>query len=259
MMVQKAKFQKGLSLIEIMVALLLSSLLILGVTQIYIDNKRNYVFQQGQSDNNEDARYTLLILEEELRRAGYRIQPDTRPLDGETDFAFRSEASGNCSFSEGQVINFDAANQRICLRYQPHLPNIAICDGSVAAGPSDPYVADVVSNVIVELDYNNGQLRCNGAPITGNLADLRFEFGISISGSREASRYTATPSATDEIQSVRYAALLRSRFSNIADGNNSPAYAAWRAQYYDEDNSTAPDRALYLMTENTINLRNLTR
>ena len=259
MMITKINLQKGLSLIEIMVALLLSSLLILGVTQIYIDNKRNYVFQQGQSDNNEDARYTLLILEEELRRTGYRIQPDSRPLDEEQDFAFRTQVEGECSFSEGQAITFDAADQRICLRYQPHLANIEVCDGSRITGPSEPYETAAVNNIIVELDYQNGQLRCNGAQITGNLADLRFEFGIAVNGSREASRYTATPSATDEIQSVRYAALLRSRFDNIADGTNSLAYSAWRSQYYGENDATAPDRALYLMTENTINLRNLTR
>ena len=71
--------QRGLSIIELMIALAISSLLILGVTQIYVDNKSNFFFQQGQSDNTENARYTLLILEEELRRVGYRIRPDEDP------------------------------------------------------------------------------------------------------------------------------------------------------------------------------------
>ena len=262
MIILRATSQRGLSLIEIMVALLLSSLLILGVTQIYIDNKANYVFQQGQSGNNEDARYTLLILEEELRRTGYRIQPDTQPLDADDqDFAFRAEMSGDCNFEQGQVITYNADDQRICLRYQPFRDPVVSCDGVTHPGPPNPYeINAAVSNIIVELVFNDGELLCNGAAITGNLADLKFEFGIANQDSREASTYTATPSATDDdIQSVRYAALLRSRFSNIADSTDSLAYAAWRSQHYNEADATAPDRALYLMTENTINLRNLTR
>ena len=36
--------QRGLSMIELLVALAISSFLILGITQVYIDNKRNYMF-----------------------------------------------------------------------------------------------------------------------------------------------------------------------------------------------------------------------
>ncbi|BCR23333.1 hypothetical protein KAM426_08600 [Aquipseudomonas alcaligenes] len=60
--------QFGLSLIELMVALVISSFLILGITQIYVDNKRNYLFQQGQSENQENGRYALLLLEKELAK-----------------------------------------------------------------------------------------------------------------------------------------------------------------------------------------------
>lgn len=47
--------QAGLSLVELMVALAISSVLILGITQIYIDNKRSYSFQQNQAENQEGA------------------------------------------------------------------------------------------------------------------------------------------------------------------------------------------------------------
>ena len=76
--------QLGLSIIELLIALAISSLLILGITQIYVDNKSNFFFQQGQSDNTENARYTMLIFEEELRRVGYRTTPGS-----EFDSAFK--------------------------------------------------------------------------------------------------------------------------------------------------------------------------
>ncbi|OVZ72666.1 hypothetical protein CDO43_01055, partial [Pseudomonas aeruginosa] len=41
----RSRRQSGLSMIELLVALAISSFLILGITQIYLDNKRNYLFQ----------------------------------------------------------------------------------------------------------------------------------------------------------------------------------------------------------------------
>ena len=56
--------QRGLSLIELMVALLLSSFLIIGVTQIFITNKQNYTFQQNQIGNQENSRFSITVLQQ---------------------------------------------------------------------------------------------------------------------------------------------------------------------------------------------------
>ncbi|WP_022961890.1 PilW family protein [Halopseudomonas pelagia] len=247
--------QRGLSIIELMIALAISSLLILGVTQIYIDNKSNFFFQQGQSDNTENARYTLLILEEELRRVGYQIRPDDDPT-----YAFRIEAVGNCSFVAGETINYDATNRRLCLRYQPHVPGLTACDGIAQPGPPEPYELPATpSNLIVDLTFTGNSLLCNDQPVFDNVVDLQLEFGVSNNDSRQADAYTSTPGVNQSIQSVRYAALVKSRYDNIASDNQSPAYEYWQETYNDNEGADAPDRALYLVTESTINLRNLTR
>ena len=59
----KATLQSGISLIELMIAMALGLFLILGATQIYIDNKKSYAFQQSQSENQEGSRYSLLFLQ----------------------------------------------------------------------------------------------------------------------------------------------------------------------------------------------------
>ena len=59
-----SKMQKGLSMVELLVALAISSFLILGISQIYIDNKRNYLFQQGQAGNQENSRFVLMLLQQ---------------------------------------------------------------------------------------------------------------------------------------------------------------------------------------------------
>lgn len=246
------KAEHGLSMIELLIALAISSLLILGITQIYIDNKSNYLFQQGQADNVENARYTLLLLEEELHRTGYRHQPDDS-----YENAFRTSTVGACSFAAGEVVNFDANAQRLCIRYQPNIPGATACDGSALTAASTPYMGSV-EPVTVQLLVVGNTLLCNGTAIVDGLVDFKFTFGVSNPDSREAAEYTQTPSPSQTIRSIRYAALLKSRAQNLADSNSSPAYQHWQETWYG-GTTTAPDRALYQVAESTVNLRNMTR
>lgn len=247
--------QRGLSLIELMVALLLSTLLILGITQVYIDNKRNYAFQQGQSDNLENARYALMLFEEELYRTGYQASAD---YGFENAFRADPNASENCAFSAGEVINFNVTDQRICIRYQPSLPQLTVCSGEAVPGLTDPYQADATP-VTVELEISGNSLHCNGVPLINNMVDIKLMFGVSDDLSRETQKFTDVPAANERIRSVRYAALLKSRSENLTDDNNSRVYSAWREKWYSESGAVAPDRALYFSTENTIALRNLAK
>lgn len=248
--------QSGLSLIELMISLAISSVLILGISLLYVDNKSNYLFQQGQSDNNENARYTLLVLEEELRRVGYRIQPDM-----DRRLVFRQQTSGNCTFLPGETINYTPIARRLCIRYQPYLPDMTACDGQTQSAPPAPYRVDnTVQNVVVEIDYFGGQLRCNGQSIVGDIADFLLEFGIDTQDTRrETTSFTAAPAAGTTITAVRYAALIRSRSQNLTDSTANPAYARWHQDYYGNSGVQAPDKALYLVSQSTITLRNIAR
>ena len=244
--------QLGLSLIELMVALLLSSLLILGVTQIFIDNKRNYAFQQGQSGNIENARYATMLLEQEFYRAGYQVRQEN--LVTET---FPEASHQDCSFKPGEFINYDTEDQRICLRYEPHLPQITMCNGETVAGPTDPYSRFTGDPVVVALQVFNGTLFCNDTPLIENTEDVRFSFGVDgRDGLGETKQYTITPTDGDAIHSVRYAVLLRSRAQNLTDSTESPVYRAWHEKWESEPNVAAPDRALYFALENTVAIRN---
>jgi type IV pilus assembly protein PilW len=245
--------QYGLSLIEIMVALALSSLLVLGITQIYIDNKSNYAFQQGQSDNIEGARYSMLIFEEELYRAGYRARPDAEYAD-----IFRSSTVGECIFATGEVVSFDSDTQRLCLRYQANVPGVTACDGSVLAAADDPYVESVAPTV-VDFRVEDNNLLCNGEIIVANLVDFKMEFGVSSESVGETEEFKLIPAANDQIRSIRYGALIKSRSTNLANDADSPQYAAWREKWYGELDATPDDLALYMVTENTLALRNLTK
>lgn len=62
---------KGLSLIEILVAMTISALLLLGLSQIFIGSKVAYSVQAGMSRSQENARFIFSFLEDNLRMAGY--------------------------------------------------------------------------------------------------------------------------------------------------------------------------------------------
>lgn len=66
--------QAGLSLIELMVALVLSMLLMLGVTQIFLSSKVTYSKNQELSEIQESGRFALDILVQDIANAGYQGQ-----------------------------------------------------------------------------------------------------------------------------------------------------------------------------------------
>lgn len=66
-----ANIQKGLTIVELMVALLLSLLLIGGVVQIYLGTKATYRVTEGLSRLQENTRFATNMLARDIRMAGY--------------------------------------------------------------------------------------------------------------------------------------------------------------------------------------------
>jgi len=63
---------EGFSLIEIMIALLLGSVVIAGVMQLFVANSDTRRVLEGQSRMQESARFALEFLGRDIRQAGYR-------------------------------------------------------------------------------------------------------------------------------------------------------------------------------------------
>lgn len=66
--------QIGLSLVELMVAITLSMLLMLGVIQMFLGSKTAYVSNQELSQVQESGRFALEFLTRDIRNAGYKGQ-----------------------------------------------------------------------------------------------------------------------------------------------------------------------------------------
>ncbi len=261
----RRRFQAGISLIELMVALLIGSFLVLGVTQIYIDNRRSYAFQQSQGENQENSRYTMLVLQQELEKVGYRRLPD---IEMEWAFPANSTLAG-CSFVKGQTVLWDNATNSLCIRYQPRTDTDRDCLGNFATGtvPTEPYTE--ASAMFIERLYLDGdRLMCASStnPVPGELiagvADLRFEFGVA-TDPRVLDHYVAHGNVTDDIVTIRYAALLRSSGGQVRDTSaDSPVLDQWQtisgiSNAAKAALNTNDAGQLYQISQSTVMLRNL--
>lgn len=240
--------QRGISMIELLITLAISSVLILGVTQIYVDNRSNYLFQQGQAENTENGRYALLVLERQLAKTGYRRSPDDS-----FEFAFPAASQSGCGFAAGQTIVWDNANNALCLRYQPRDNDDLSCDykkpsdqAPSLTGLDEPYKP--YSHSIVErITLADGALTCNGAALVTGVSAMRFDFGVGPVGVRSVTEYTTSPDKP--IRNLRYSLLMASERGN-RQGMSSAAFKEW-------NNTDPTDNRLYYTVSSSMTLRNL--
>ena len=63
--------QRGISLIELMIAMVVSLVLVAGISTVYMSSKRNYQARDQLSLMDESARIALNALTKHLEHAGY--------------------------------------------------------------------------------------------------------------------------------------------------------------------------------------------
>jgi type IV pilus assembly protein PilW len=246
--------QQGLSLIELMVAMLIGTFLILGITEIFINNQKSYLFQQSQVGNQENGRFALTVLSQELAKAGYR----SLPVD---PIAANSGTVAGCNFAAGAAVVAVSATS-LCIQYQAANRTDTGCQGTALGnagliqtpyGKSNPVIVEKIT-----LDTATNSLVCTTAagaqPLVTGISDIRFDYG---SGSdKNVTTYGTNPSMT--IGAVRYAALMQSMGgASIRDSSDVPAaLTEWNSRYGTSLNDTT---RLYQIVQGTVTLRNQMR
>lgn len=251
--IHSSKHQRGLSLIELMVAMLIGLFLILGVTQIFINNQKSYLFQQGQVGNQENGRFALAILNQELSKAGYRSNPIK---------AFPAGTGQGCTFSEGTSV-IAASSTSVCIRYQAANKADANClGGSLASADQDSIVTPYrqTNPIVVEkiwFDANSSSITCSTGSTSQQLvtgvAALTFDYGSGPADSKSVTNFSTSPTGT--VGSVRYTILMKSPgTASIRDTDStSAALAEWKRRF-----GTAPDDSnqIYQLVQGTTMIRN---
>ena len=239
----RSRRQSGLSMIELLVALAISSFLILGITQIYLDNKRNYLFQQGQAGNQENGRFAMMFLDQQLAKVGSTLVP--------------------------AVVK--AGQSGFCYRYQPAPGEAYDCEGNSITTPSDPFAtAQAITARVLFVPATAdvpGSLACSaqtikekGQEIVSGLVDFKLEYGVgpTMAGKREVESFVEQANIADRpVRALRYSALMASD-KNLRQGD-SKTLDDWITLYPSSKTSLQgndKDR-LYQIAKGSQTLRNL--
>ncbi|MCA4962930.1 MULTISPECIES: PilW family protein [unclassified Pseudomonas] len=219
--------QKGFGLIELLIALALSLVVVLGVAQIFIAAKNTYVSQNNASNMQEDARFVLGKMIQEIRMVG---------MFGCLGIITDSSSASDFSASQITPISWDSTNLRLTLVTgdvgvnggTPTWTVISDCRNSATAySQAKAPVAGQLAFPIRRLVYSlkNGQLTMGvhgGTPtqfvLVDNVSTFDVSFGLASSASEvAASSYSSNPSDPARIRSVRLTLTLTDPEKRVRD------------------------------------------
>ncbi|MHC8413122.1 PilW family protein [Pseudomonas sp. Hz4] len=209
---------RGFGLIELLIALALSLVVVLGVAQIFIAAKNTYVSQNTAAAMQEDARFALSKLIQEIRMVGM-----FGCLGAITD----SSSASDFNASQTAPVSWDNANLKLTLVSAdvggsggaPTWTVVSDCRNTATAytgvrAPASGQQAFPIRRLIYSL--KNGQLTMgvgSGTPtqyvLVDNVSAFNVSFGLASSATdASASSYSTNPSDPARIRSVRLTLTL---------------------------------------------------
>jgi type IV pilus assembly protein PilW len=197
---------QGFGLIEIMISLLLGLLIVAGVIQIFISAKNTYLSQNASAVMQEDARFILTKLAQEIRMVGMfgcLATVDDLSAKGDFNAAQKTPMQWDNTASKLTLVTADIGNNGGV----PTWTVISDCKSGAAAKsgtvlPAANQLAFPIRQLVYQ--FTNNQILLGGAPIVSNVKNFSVMFGTANTASdTTVTRYTATPASTDLIRSVR--------------------------------------------------------
>lgn len=184
----------GFSLVELMVALAIGSILIIGASLVFATNRSSYVRQTAIGDLQTEARYAMDRLGREIRETGFRNTAwTTGPVPN---------ALAGVNNTTGAVDGFGP--DQLGISYAA----LADCAG---AAPAGAFVVNTFTLV-------GTQLRCNGVGLVEGVEDFQVFFGEDTDADGVANRTVAPGTAGFDPRRavfVRVHLLMRSEVTSV--------------------------------------------
>src|SRR5690606_4269379 len=197
-MTQSKQQQHGVTLIELLVALLLGSLLSAAAMQMLLTNKRTLTTQQGNNEVEENGRYAMDFLMRDIRKAGMR--PTTATAKVATPIAATNGASNT-----GDIITVTYSVDSTDTNASP-----ADCNGNALSGTNP--------TVINRYYVTGGRLMClgNGSATAGEIVEgvdvFQILYGVDnvADGQLVVTQWTSTPATDATLVAVRIGLMVHS-------------------------------------------------
>lgn len=232
------RYERGITLIELMIALVIASVLMFGVATVYVSSKRGYNIQDTLARQQENSRFSVELLVHDLRIAGYPKNVVLNPIIAATT------TDGGGTANDSVTIQYEAAND---------------CLGQ----PTPACTDDPTHNCAVNRYYiNNNNLWCQGNGVGGANADVIAEgvtnmqilYGIDTDTNADgiANKYVTWTNALadpSKIVSVRFA-LLSETPTDVRKVAINKLYTLLDQQIPVNDNK------IHQLYSNTVQLRN---
>jgi len=257
--------QKGLSLIELMIAMALGLILTFGVVQIFLSSKQTYTVVTAQSQTQENARVVKHFLGRGLRHAGYwddSTVPIALPNTGDFNDNQIVFATNNDSTDAAVLDGTDTITVRFngtedgqlqgCTGMTPDEDEIIVDRYYIAPAGANELVPSLMCDSELQ-DMSGATIGTppSPQPLIIGIENLQIEFGIG-----SADRITQYVSANEvtnwnNVRSVRYALLATSN-QNTGGQEDTNTYTL-----IDGESVTASgDNRLRQVQRDTVFLRN---
>jgi type IV pilus assembly protein PilW len=248
------KSSVGFSMVELLVALVLTAIVGGIAVQSFLSTRQNHRFQVDSTELQSSARYAIEFLSRSLRMSGYRG-------DSPIEWALGS-LSGSDSPLTGS--NNDADTNNLV---KDGTDTIAV----VFEGSSDSFVKDcfgqsvaagVSASNLFAVSVNN-ELACSVdggvsfTPIVDGVESMHVLYGVDSDDDLSANRYVSANHVAnfDEVVSVRLALLLLSSEDSLTATTDVTTYTLLDQTVYGAGNF-ANDRRVRRQVSTTLRLRN---
>jgi type IV pilus assembly protein PilW len=192
-----------MSIVEVMVAITISLILLIGVSEIFLGSRQAYNLQSATARMQENGRYALESLSRSISLAGAEVTP---VIDN-------ASAEGGGNTPDTLSVNFNSLAGE----------NVQNCVGTTTTSATDTYT---IAN-----DAATGvpSLFCNGQPIVEGVENLQLLYGEDTDADGIANQYVPYNSLGDpdgnNIVTIRVAILVNSVEEVLADDEDTNTYA----------------------------------
>lgn len=216
---------RGFGLIEMMIALTLGLLVVAGTLQIFLSAKSTYQSQSSAAGIQEDARYLLSKMVQEIRMVGMfgclaTISDKSTAGDFQARFDSPIAFTRTSTTSVLTLTTADVGSNGT----NPNWNIVTDCrSSSIAYSPANtPAATALTANQFIMpirqviYTYANNQIStgsttANQAVLVSNVTGFDISFGVASSaGSATAASYVATPTDTSLIRTIRITLTIAS-------------------------------------------------
>ena len=257
-------FQQGFSMVELMVAMVLTLVLITGIIQVFNSSKQTYRTQDDVIQIQENGRFALDILERHIRMADFpntniTFTGSTPYINGKQLTSMYPALQKTPTTKDDAIVGTDGKTDSISLRYYTAT---SACGNSPFTASISTFKFRIVANQLVcslEKINNTPVLTPTDIPLLNNVVNMQIQYGIDGNSDpsaaipvppKEVTRYETNPNAVtrEKIVSIRLALLIK---------GNTPTTGNCNGSYTLLDKSIATtDCYLYKVVQTTVRLRN---